>query len=291
MPFTFSCTQCGKCCKGGGPSLSIEEVFKYQDVFISGLYWSAHYVSDKPLSPSPYGLPIPSQDLRQHFSDFCASSTNTKGPSRYPFIYPFVSGYDPAPGRGCTALNADGTCSIHADKPQMCRSVPFDPAFPERHQGQILSRFKHDCMAETQDLPFANIIFSDGRIVDAEYKANYDARLDTLKRDATLTTELIYFLGDGHRPGTLGLPSLTDFMNITERGAWLETSMLPLLALLKELDPANKPRIRDYLAIQSRLIRAAIDTALQQRDKALRERTAIMRRYLSAYEATQEIFH
>ncbi len=73
MAFAFSCTKCGKCCKGGGPALSIDEVFKYQDIFIAGLRWTAYSVSDRHLSPGPGGAYAPSAALRDHFSSLCGA--------------------------------------------------------------------------------------------------------------------------------------------------------------------------------------------------------------------------
>jgi len=67
MAFAFSCTACGKCCKAGGPALSIEEVFKYQHVFISGLHWAAHNVSHKLLFGHPAsGELMPTTGLKEH---------------------------------------------------------------------------------------------------------------------------------------------------------------------------------------------------------------------------------
>jgi len=188
----------------------------------------------------------------------------------------------------CTALNADGTCSLHADKPDMCRSVPFDPMLPEALQAPTIAAFKRfGCMTETDDASADNVIFDDGRITDADYKAHYEKRLDAMKRDSEALLQLVFLLGKGDQPGMLGLPSLNDFLEFTEDGSWLERSMAPLLVLyrLLQLTPS---RVREFIAAQERLITAGIENAMRQRQKSHRARTNVMRRYLDEYSALRE---
>jgi Fe-S-cluster containining protein len=288
MAFAFSCTACGKCCKGGGPVLSIEEVFKYQDVFISGLRWTAHYIQHKHFTPHPAGGElVPTMWLKEHYSEFLSSFT-TEGHTRYPVIYPYVTGYTLARGMGCSALNADGACSLHADKPDMCRSVPFDPMLPEALQAPTIARFKQfGCMTETDDTCADNVIFDDGRITDAEYKAHYQKRLDAMKRDTEALRQLVFLLGDADQPGRIGLPSRNHFMEITERGEWMETSMAPLLVFYRRLQ-LTAPRVHEFITAQERLITAGIENAIRQRQKSHRARTNMMRRYLDSYSDLRE---
>ena len=128
--FAFSCTKCGQCCKGGGPALSIDEIFKYQDTFISGLRWGGYAVSKNLFTTLDRNYLLESAKLYDHLGAFCTSFPD-RGDTIYPHIYPLATGYDLAPGRACTALDEDGSCKLHPDKPDMCRSVPFDAALPE----------------------------------------------------------------------------------------------------------------------------------------------------------------
>jgi Fe-S-cluster containining protein len=288
MAFAFSCTACGKCCKSGGPALSIHEVFKYQDVFISGLYWGAQYVPHKPLIPHPLDRELmPAAVAKEHYSEFLCSFTE-EDHSRYPVIYPKVTGYTLAPGVPCTALNGDGTCSLHADKPDMCRSVPFDPMLPETEQAPALARFEQfGCMTRTGDAAAENVIFDGGRITDARYKADYQRRLDAMKRDSAALFRLVFLLGKGEEPGRLDLPSLHDFLEFTERGDWMETSMAPLLVFFTLLQ-LTAARVREFITAQERLITAGIENAMRRRIKSHRERTERMRRYLTEYSSLRE---
>lgn len=271
--------------------MSVDEVFKYQYVFISGLTWSAHFVSHKVLTPSPFGDggSVPSDQLRKHFSSFSHAFAE-KHDTVHPFIYPCVSGYDIAPGHGCTALNTDGTCSLHRDKPDMCRSIPFDPIVPEKLQGSVLSGFaeQHDCMVETDNDAAENLIFSEARITDPTCKADYDRRFAALQRDARLTNTLLDFMREDKPERLFGVPRLSEFISIPGRGATIETSMLPLLAVIVICDPQQTRKALDYLAAQLRLIRPAIDKAIRERKSSYRDRTRIMRGYLADYEFAQE---
>src|SRR4051794_28796376 len=112
MSFNFSCTKCGKCCKGGGPALSIDEVFKYQDFFISGLRWTAYFVSDRETTTIRDGSRVDSRVLDDHFSTLSGGYLKRDGDKTYPLVYPTVTGYDMAPGHACTALKEDNSCGL-----------------------------------------------------------------------------------------------------------------------------------------------------------------------------------
>jgi Fe-S-cluster containining protein len=285
MSFAFSCTKCGKCCKGGGPALSIDEVFKYQDVFISGLHWSASFVSDYETTTLADGHRVSSVDLEKHLSSLSGSCLKREGDRTYPLVYPSVTGYDLAPGRGCTALNADNSCRLHADKPEMCRSVPFDPVLPEAMQGWVLGKFDHDCMKETGENSGEDLIFSSGGITDANFRDDYGRRLSAMERDMPALTRVARLMGEEQ---TVFTPSLAEFLDATDKGGFIETSMLPLLIVLVQRNQAEKRRALEYLVAQERLISAAIENALLERNKSHRERTAIMRIYLENYAIMRE---
>jgi Fe-S-cluster containining protein len=150
------------------PPLSVGEVFKYQDIFITSLYWSARPVPKKHVINFK-GETVDAHRLGNHIASFPAPSFDDKVATLYPHIYPIVTGF--TQGSPCPALAGDGTtCTLHADKPAMCRSVPFDPALPEHMQGIVLREFRHDCMTRTPATEAANIIYRDERISDPPAK-------------------------------------------------------------------------------------------------------------------------
>lgn len=101
--FAFSCTKCGECCKRGGPALSIEEVFKYRDVFISGLYWSGRMLHKKRFDAWD-GEIVDMQKLLDHVESFSATAPEYRGHDVYPHIYPIVTGYAKGGNQACPAL-------------------------------------------------------------------------------------------------------------------------------------------------------------------------------------------
>jgi Fe-S-cluster containining protein len=285
MSFSFACTQCGKCCKSGGPALSIDEIFKYQDVFVSGLYWAAQHVSDDETTTFDDGSRVSSADLSNHLASLCGTFLKRGRGKTYPLVYPAVTGYDLAPGNPCSALNDDNTCRLHADKPERCRSVPFDPVLPEALQWFVLRDFKFDCMKEIKENTGENLIFSGGKITDAAYKDDYGKRLSTMERDTPTMAVVAHLIKK--QPGALA-PSFDEFLGVTDRGGFVETSMLPLLAALLQQSEENKGRVLGYLAAQERLINTGIKNALRERNKNHRERTVAMRGYLKVYASLRE---
>jgi Fe-S-cluster containining protein len=275
--FAFSCTACGKCCKHGGPALSIDEVFKYQNTFISGLRWSGYAVPKK-YTMTFKGETVDAQKMRNHLASFAAPSFDDKGDTIQPHIYPIVTGYTLE--RSCSALNADETCSLHADKPTMCRSVPFDPAMPEHMQDIILRNFGLDCVTKTQAPDAANVIYRDGRITDASCKADYDRRLAVMQKDKSALATLSYFMSE--KPSALA-PAMPDFMQTVDRGGWIETSMLPLLLVLLKNEEITRQVAGNYLHSQIALIDTGISAARERHHHNERGRTEMMRKYVTSY--------
>jgi Fe-S-cluster containining protein len=233
-------------------------------------------------------LLLPASKQKEHYAAFL-SPFNISGHTGYPFIYPVVTGYTLADGEPCSALNTDGTCSIHADKPDMCRAVPFDPVLPENLQGPVLAQFKrHGCMAETREASSVDVIFECQRITNPDYQASFAARFQAIRTDCLQhLNSLVGLLGPGDAPGKLGLPSLNAFREIAGRGSWFETSMVPLLLRLGLL-PAFAHRVREFIEAQQKLIEQAIDHSIQVGIKAHRKRTEMMRNYLAQYDASRK---
>jgi len=277
--FAFTCTQCGDCCRHGGPALCIDEVFKYQDIFITGLRWGCQAVPKKHVFTFK-GEPAAAQKMRNHFATFCPASFDDKADSVHVHIYPMVSGYYTE--RPCPALNTEeGTCNLHHDKPTMCRSVPFDPALPEDMQGIVLRDFGHDCMTKTPAPDAAaNVIYRNGQIADSSCKADYERRLAVMQKDQPTIGPLCYFVDNEQSPLA---PTKAQLLNCANSGSWIEMSMFGLLIVLLNSRKISPQIAESYLHSQIRLIEASIADALERRRHNERERTALMREYLAAY--------
>jgi Fe-S-cluster containining protein len=282
--FAFTCTKCGDCCRSGGPALSIAEIFKYQDVFITGLRWDCKAVPKNKHLFNFKGETAAARNLDKHFASFCPASFTDKDDTLHVHIYPLATGFYHE--RPCPALNAgEGTCTLHDDKPAMCRAVPFDTALPEELQAVVLRNFAsaHDCMSKTPTAG-ANVIYRNGKITDTGCKADYDQRLAAMQKDQPLIGPLCYFV----KPREEGLgshlaPTHDELMQCASTGGWLETSMFGLLFVLLNSRDITLQMAESYLHSQIRLIEAGIADALERRRSNERERITIMRRYLEAY--------
>ena len=60
---------------------------------------------------------------------------------------------------------------------------------------------------------------------------------------------------------------------------------MPILAVLAETEPTQRPRCERYARHQLQLIERSIDTALQRRNAADRASTAELRRFAQHYRA------
>lgn len=274
--FAFSCNQCGDCCRGGGPALSIEEIFKYQNVFITGLRWTGNMQHRKHFDAWD-GEIVDMQRLRDHVASLSGPVQEHKGHDLYPHIYPLVTGY--SVNRPCPALASDGTCTLHDDKPARCRSVPFDPVLPEHLQAIVLRKFTHDCMTTTKEPDAHNVIFRDGCITDPSYKADYDRRLADMRKERDTLKALSYFISE--KGGFC--PSIEEFTRTVEKQGWIETAMTPLVFVLLKEKQINPAIAESYLRAQIVLIEPQIDAALERRNSDERPRTAMMRDYLAQY--------
>ncbi len=283
--FAFTCTACGDCCRSGGPALSIDEVFKYQEIFITGLRWDCKAVPKNKHVFNLMGEPASALNLDKHFATFCPASFTDKNDTLHIHIYPMATGFYHA--RPCPALNTDvGTCTLHDDKPTMCRAVPFDTAFPEDYQTVVLRDFAkaHDCMSKTTAAAAANVIYRNGKITDAGCKADYDRRLAVMQKDQPIIGPLCYFVKPREEGSASHIaPTHEELLQCANTGAWLETSMLGLLFVLLNSRDITLQKAESYLHSQIRLIEASIADALERRRSNERERVTILRQYLKFY--------
>lgn len=139
----FACTACGACCYGMLP-LSLEEALKWADVFPLAM-------SATPIKPGTRGYAA--SDVGVSFS------TGVKKPVQL-IVTPVA--FIP-PHMACPKLGADNLCSIHEEKPQRCRTMPFYGYKDEDSQRDMLiPRPTWKCDTG----PDAPVVYKDRKIVD-----------------------------------------------------------------------------------------------------------------------------
>ena len=146
MERRFECTACGKCCYGQLP-LTLADALANAHRFPLAMLWTT---------------------IRQGAKSFAitarlgATVKLGKGKEAALQITPIC--YLPA-SLSCPALAADGACSIHADKPLRCRTMPFYPHRDEGDQSDLLvPRPGWLCDTSVQ----APLVYRDRKIVDRE---------------------------------------------------------------------------------------------------------------------------
>jgi Fe-S-cluster containining protein len=115
----FQCTACGKCCYGQLP-LSLEDAYAHVGRFPLAMIWTP---------------------LKQGAKDYLMVSklgATIKLPNRNELAVLIIPSLYIPPAFPCPALNVDNLCSIHANKPSRCRSMPFYPYREEQYQAELL---------------------------------------------------------------------------------------------------------------------------------------------------------
>lgn len=119
MAHHFQCTACGKCCYGQVP-LTINDAFRHADCFPLAMVWSP---------------------VRQGSKDFAMVAklgAVFQLPNRKQLAALIVPTAYLPPNLPCPVLGADNLCTIHADKPLRCRTMPFYPYREEQYQAELL---------------------------------------------------------------------------------------------------------------------------------------------------------
>lgn len=120
MAYRFQCTACGKCCYGQVP-LTINDACRLADRFPLAMVWSP---------------------VRQGSKDFAMVAklgAVFQLPNRKQLAALIVPTAYLPPNIPCPALGADNLCTIHADKPLRCRTMPFYPYREEQYQAELLT--------------------------------------------------------------------------------------------------------------------------------------------------------
>ncbi|MBB4067261.1 YkgJ family cysteine cluster protein [Gellertiella hungarica] len=154
----FACTACGLCCHGMLP-LSIEEAFKWAHVFPLAM-------SATPVKPGTRGYAM--KEVAVTFS------AGAKKPIQL-IVTPVAFIPPTAP---CPKLADDGLCSIHEEKPQRCRTMPFYAYKEEDSQRDMLVPRPGWKCATGEDAP---VVYRDRKIVD---RAEFQRERELLKGQA-----------------------------------------------------------------------------------------------------------
>jgi len=161
MERRFRCTECGKCCFGLLP-LTLDDALKHTGRFPLVVVWTPVRQGTRPFGQAARLGTTVSLGKRKKFAVRVAPTA-----------------YIP-PSLPCPALYADGLCSIHAEKPSRCRTMPFFPYREESDQAQMLTpRSGWEC--DTSAL--APVVYRDKEIV---HHGDFDFELGALVDQAAI---------------------------------------------------------------------------------------------------------
>jgi Fe-S-cluster containining protein len=146
MAYRFQCTACGKCCYGQVP-LTIADAFRHAERFPLAMVWT------------------PVREASKDFAMVAQLGAVFGLPNRKRLAALIVPTAYLPPTVPCPALGVDKLCSIHADKPLRCRTMPFYPYREEQYQAELL-KFPADWACDVSDS--APIVFADKRITVAD---------------------------------------------------------------------------------------------------------------------------
>jgi Fe-S-cluster containining protein len=120
MERRFACTACGKCCCGRLP-LTLDDALAHAGRFPLAMLWTVVRPGAK------------------SFALTARLGTTAKLAKRKPVAVQITPISYLPPTMACPALAADGLCSIHAEKPLRCRTMPFYPYREEWDQADLLA--------------------------------------------------------------------------------------------------------------------------------------------------------
>ncbi len=159
MERRFSCTECGKCCFGWVP-LTLKDALAHAGRFPLAVIWTPVRQGSKSFSiTARLGLTVRLRKRRQIAVRIAPTA------------------YIP-PSLPCPALTPEGLCSIHAERPSRCRTMPFLPYREEWDQADLLiPRTGWLCVTSEA----APVVYRDKKIVHRE---DFNRERDELFRQA-----------------------------------------------------------------------------------------------------------
>ncbi|MBF0373371.1 MAG: YkgJ family cysteine cluster protein [Alphaproteobacteria bacterium] len=151
----FLCTACGKCCNGWLP-LTLADALAHAARFPLAMVWTP---------------------VRRGARAFNVTAELGVTVGRKIAVQIAPMSYLPR-AASCPALEADGRCGIHADKPLRCRAMPLYPYRDESDQrSMLIPRPGWACDVS----PSAPVVWRDGKVVDREH---FDAERKQLRAEA-----------------------------------------------------------------------------------------------------------
>jgi len=161
MERRFRCTECGKCCFGLLP-LTLDDALAHAGRFPLVVMWT------------------PVRQGTKSFSHAARLGTTVSlGKRKKIAVRIAPTAYIP-PSLPCPALAPDGLCSIHAERPSRCRTMPFFPYREESDQAQMLiPRSGWECDTSAT----APVVYRDKEIVHRE---DFDYEHDALVGQAAI---------------------------------------------------------------------------------------------------------
>ncbi|MCC6924742.1 YkgJ family cysteine cluster protein [Novosphingobium sp.] len=225
----FACTQCGKCCNRP-PEVELGEVAGLADQFVWQVLFRQYSL---PRSLADYVTPGVAREQasaefyesRKLLGAFAAHSWNGKtrigDKLEERTFYLTISALPLDSGTGaCSALGADGRCSIYDSRPHSCRSVPLHYS---RAQPYAVADFDAFIRFETHHCDSsgsAPLLIENGQIVDPAVLAARAGALQQAEADRRWKHALLRAM----RTGRPGFPSLAQVEQYAGQGA-LSTPM------------------------------------------------------------------
>lgn len=203
----FDCTACGKCCQGWLP-LSIDDALNHAERFPLFLMWSPVRQGGK------------SFDLTQKLGVTVALKKRKQAAVRItPFSY--VPHHTP-----CPALQPDGLCAVHANKPQRCKTMPLSGARAEDDQADLLiPKAGWDC--DTSDA--APVVYRDKSVVARDA---FEAERAILLKDS----QVLKPFGEFMLQGAPQVRQDVEKMALRPQGGHVVMSFSKLLPRLPQVD-------------------------------------------------------
>lgn len=209
----FDCTACGKCCYGQLP-LTLPDALANADRFPLAILWTI---------------------IRQGVKSFDLAArlgtTVKTGKRKQVAIRITPVSYMP-PSIACPALASDNLCSIHADKPLRCRTMPFFPYRDEGDQSDLLIP-RQDWECDISDT--APVVYRDRKIVHRE---DFDRERQALVDQ----TPVIRAYAQGVLAKAPNVAAAIDKAANTQRGGTVVLNFSALVSRLPELDMADFAR-------------------------------------------------
>lgn len=278
--FYHRCNACGACCDSA-PQMTVDELYLHRNRFIGCL--AIQRIPRVSAGLSLQDKRVCEADDEREGDELAARIFHRHAKSRSHEIFLFTRGFSYSSSKRCPVLTAAGACGIHGDtKPNVCSVVPLDALRPDRLQTAVLQSRQKDaifwenqCISTAPDEGFREITHR-LKVVDSGSADSLRTRRSALenekKRWGAAVFELLapeIFL---HEQALNLIPENGDFT----------MSLVPVLQVLLQTEPASRSWILEYLEVQIELMRTTIADAVARRQRTDRAETAQLRSLLQA---------